>query len=124
MHVTVLLLLGAVTSDGSSDATNCTLGAILETLAEILQLALSLLLLAGLVLLNTCLAQALDAGQVASGFLDGANGLVPRASVTLGVVLCDSAGVGVSGDGTQLGGGVGVGVLGLGLFLGDFTLGL
>jgi hypothetical protein len=69
MHILILLLLLAVTSDSSTNCTKMTLSAVLDTLAPILELALSLLLLSSGVLLDTSLAEALVADRVADGFL-------------------------------------------------------
>ena len=87
MQVTVLLLLGAVTSDSSTNGSNSTLSAVLNALAPVLELALGFLFLAGGVLLGSGAAQALVADQVADGLLGRADGLVPGSVVTLGFML-------------------------------------
>lgn len=124
MHILILLLLLAITSNRRSHGTQVALGAVLDTFTPVLQLALGLLLLAGGILLDTSLAQVLVADRVANGFLRRTDGLVPGAVGALRVVFGDGAGVGVGGDVAQLGGGVGVFVLDLSLLLGKFALGL
>jgi hypothetical protein len=124
MHILKLLLLLAITSDSSTNRTKVALSTVLDTLTPILQLALSLLLLASRVLLDTRLAKVLVADRVADGFHGRADGLVPGAVGALAIVLGDGAGVGVCGDIAQFGGGVGVLILDFAFSLGDFALGL
>lgn len=124
MNILVLLLLRAITSDSSTNRTKVTLSTVLDTLTPILQLALSLLLLACGVLLDTRLAKVLAADRVADGLLGRADGLVPGTVGAVAVVLGDGAGVGVRGQVAQFGGGVGVCVLDFAFGLGDFALGL
>lgn len=122
VHVTELLLLGTVTSHGSTNGTESTLGTVLHTTSPVLELALGLLLLASSVLLSSSTAQVLVANHVTNGFLGRADGLVPRAGGSVRVVLGDSAGVRVCGKVAELSGGVGCFILGLGLLLRNFTL--
>lgn len=76
-----LLLLLTVTSDSSTHAADSALGTVNSALAQILQVFAGLSLLAGLVLLDTLLADRVDASQVTDGLLGGANSLVPSAGV-------------------------------------------
>lgn len=122
MDITILLLLLPITGNSSPNGPKGALRAVLNTLTEILQLPLSLLLLAGSILLNARTAQTLVADHVTQGLLGRADGLVPRAGGAVGVIFGGCAGVGVCGDGAQLGGGVGGIVLGFGLGLGCFAL--
>lgn len=98
MHILKLLLLLPITSNSRTNSPKVSLSPVLDTFAPILQLALSLLLLASSVLLNTRLAQVLVADRVANGFLCGTDGLVPGTVGPLAVVLGDGAGVRVCGQ--------------------------
>lgn len=122
MLVPVLLLLSAVTSNSSTDSTKGTLSAVPESLTPILELALGFLLLTSGVLLLAGLAEVLVPDHVANGLLGGAEGLVPGSVGALLVVFGDGAGVGVGGNGAQLGSGVRSFVFGLADFLSDFAL--
>lgn len=124
MHITVLLLLGAVTSDSSTNGSKSPLGAVLNTLTPVLELTIGLLLLTGSILLGSGASQVLVSNQVADRLLGRANGLVPGSGVALGVVFGNGSGVRVGGEGAQLGGCVGGISLGLTFFVLEFTLGL
>lgn len=124
MHITILLLLGAVTSDSSTNGSKSPLGAVLNTLAPVLKLTLSLLFLAGSVLLGSGAAQVLVSDQVADRLLGRADGLVPGSCVALRVVFGNGSGIRVGGERTQLGGCVGGISFGLAFFVLEFTLGL
>lgn len=95
MLVTELLLLSTITSNSSTDSTKRALGAVLDSLTPVLELALGFLFLACGVLLFAGLAQVLVADHVADGFFGGAEGLVPGAVGALRVVFGYGAGVGV-----------------------------
>lgn len=99
MKITVLFLLTAVTSDSGTNGSKSSLGAVLNALAPVLDLTLGLLFLASGVLLDSGAAQVLVSDQVAEGLLGRANGLVPGACVTRGVVFGNSPGVRVGSDG-------------------------
>ena len=99
MLIAVLLLLLTITRNSSTHRAKSTLSAVLDTLTPVLELALSLLLLASGVLLSTSAAEVLVANDVADGLLGRTESLVPLACWAVLVVLGDSAGVGVGGDG-------------------------
>jgi len=105
------------TSDSASNP-------ISDSLAQILDLALSFLALAFLVLANTFLPQAFGTNQIPNCFLTSTNGLVPGSLGAVGGVFGDATG-GVDGEGTGFGGRMGEVMLGVGfglLVFGD-TLG-
>lgn len=124
MHITVLLLLGTVTSNSGTNRSKSTLGAVLNALTPVLELTLGLLFLASGVLLSSGAAQVLVSDQVADGLLGRANGLVPGACVALGVVFGNGSGVRVGGKGAQLGSCVGGFLFGLAFLVLEFALGL
>ncbi len=97
MQILILALLLTITRNSRRSSTKVSLRAVLDTLTPVFQLALGLLLLAGGVLINASLAQALIADCVADGFFGGADGLVPGAVSACRGVLGDRAGVGVGG---------------------------
>lgn len=86
----IFCLVSTVASDASNSTTDSARDAVGNTRAQVVELALGLLLLALLVLLSTLLLQRLVAEHVTKGLLSGAQGLVPRASATVGVVLSDT----------------------------------
>lgn len=124
MDITVLLLLGAVTSDGGTNGSKSTLSAVLNALTPVLQLALGLLFLASGVLLGSGASQVLVSDNVANRLLGRANGLVPGSRVTLGVVFGNGSSVRVGGEGAQLGGCVGGFLFGFAFLVLEFALGL
>lgn len=83
-------LLIAVASDACDGSTYSATNAIRDTLAQIAELTLSFLALAFLVLCDTLLLETLGTDQVTNHLLARANGLVPRALLTVGVVLGDA----------------------------------
>lgn len=96
---------------------------IMNALAQIINLARSLLALTLLVLLNALLLQALGANEAADSFFCGADVLVPRACGAVRVVLCDAARA-RDGVGAGFGGGVGEVVFGVSGYFAIFALGL
>lgn len=101
-----------------SSRTKSALHSVANTVAQVGQLALGFLCLAGLVLLDAIALQLLVANEVANGLLCGADGLVPRASGAVRVVLCDTTAArdGGAADFTdavrEVGFGLGLGLLG------------
>lgn len=94
-----LLLLRLIARQPSKSTTNSTSNTVANALAEIADLALRLLALAVGVLLLTSFAQALKTKSTADGFFAGADGLVPRALLAVGVVRCYALGAdGVAAD--------------------------
>jgi hypothetical protein len=124
MHLLPLALPSAITSRSSSDLSKTALHAIGSTFTEVLQLALGLSTLATEVLFLAFLAQVLVAKHVTQGLLGGTDGLVPGTGGALLAVLGSCTGVGVCGEGTQLGGGVAGLVFGGGFLPRGFTFGL
>jgi hypothetical protein len=122
VEILVLGLTLTITSDSSADVAQCSLGAIRNTLGQVRQLALGFLSLAIGILLDTGLAQVLVADKVADRLLGRADSLVPGTGAAVLVVHGGGAGVGVSTDGAQFGGGVRVLVFLLGLGFGVFGL--
>lgn len=86
----VLGLVSLVTSDTRNSAADSARHTVGDTRTQIVELALGLLLLALLVLLSTLLLQRLVADEIAKGLFARAQGLVPRAGATVGVVLSDT----------------------------------
>lgn len=97
--IAVLLLLLAIALDSSANGAQSALGAVLDTLTPVLELALGFLLLSSSVLLGTAATETLVADEVAHGFLGRTKSLVPLAGSTVLVVLGHGAGVGVGGEG-------------------------
>lgn len=122
MLIAVLLLLRAVTSNSRTDRSQSALSTVLDSLAEVLELALRLLLLSGGVLLSAAATEALVADHVAEGFFGRAHGLVILAGDAFLVVLGHSAGVRVCREGADLGGCVGGFVLDFAFGFLGFTL--
>lgn len=83
-----LILLRLVPRQPRNSTAKRTANAVLNALAEIAQLTLSLLALALLVLLDALLLQAVGAEQVAERLLARADRLVPAAGGAVRVVLC------------------------------------
>lgn len=114
----LLLVLGLrllVASEAGNGAADSAADAVRDALAEVAQLALGLLGLTLLVLAGALLLERLVADQIAEGLLARADSLVPRALGAVRVVLGDARGG--DGEGAGLGRGVGEVVLGLGLGL-------
>lgn len=116
--IVLLLVLGpsrGVTSDAGESTADSARNTVSNAGAEVVQLALGLLLLALEVLLATGLLQGLDSESVANGLLGRAGSLVPAASGAVRVVGGDAGGSD-SGAG-DLDGGLGGIVLKLRLIL-------
>lgn len=118
-----LLLLRLITSQTRKSTTNSASDTVANALAKIADLALRLLALAVGVLLLASFAQALEPQRAADGLFAGADGLVPRALLAVGVVGCYALGAdGVAADVgagvREVFAGVGFGFLLLGLVLG------
>ena len=114
------LLLCAIAGDASYRSTNSTSDAIADALAKIVELPARLLRLALGVLLLTLVLQALHAECAADGLLARADGLVPGAGLTVGVVLGDAR----SGDRDWTDGGAGFGEVIFGCGFGFLVFGL
>ena len=102
-----LLLLGAITRETGDGAAHGPGHAVSHAGAEVVQLAARLLALALAILLLSFFLQALEAEGAADGLLARADGLVPRAGLTVRVVRGDARG----GDGHAADAGAGVGEL-------------
>jgi hypothetical protein len=115
-----LLLL--VASQTSNRTTNSTRNAVGNTVAQVRQLAASLLLLAFLVLLSASLLEGLTTNEAANRLLGGAYSLVPAAGGAVRVVGGDTGGGGCDRAGFD--GGMGEFVFGVsfGLLVAGFTL--
>lgn len=111
VNLLVALLLLAVARELSGSTANSALDTVGHAAAEVVELALRLHALAGAVLLDASLLQAVVADQPADELLAGADGLVPLALLALRVVLGHGARAG-RGVGAHLGGSVGDLVLG------------
>jgi len=108
-----LILLCLTTREPCDRAAECAAHTIRDALAQVGQLALSLLALALLVLADALLLEALRAHEVAERLLRRTDRLVPRTGGAVGVVLCDAARR-AHCEGAGFGGSVGEVVLGVG----------
>lgn len=70
VHLAVFVLALAITLNGRTNGTQCTLGTILNAVTKVFQLTFGFLLLASGVLLSPASTKVLVAGRVAHGFLD------------------------------------------------------
>lgn len=117
------LLLGIIASQAGHSAANSAADAVGDTLTEVRDLTLSLLALALSILALTLLLQTLGTNKAAERLLGGADGLVPRASLAVGVVGGDAGGreahAADGGTGVrEVVFGIGLGLLLIGLLLG------
>lgn len=119
LHLALLLLV-TVASNTSDHATNAALRAVRDAAAEIRDLPASLTSLTLRVLLLTLLLEALSADEATDGLLAGTDGLVPAASLALGVVGSNAAAA--DGEPADVATGVGEVVLGVALGLLVLTL--
>lgn len=84
------LLLGLIASETGKGASDSAADTVADALAEIVDLTLCLLALSCGILLLAVLAHALEAERATDGLFAGTDGLVPRASAAVGVVLSDA----------------------------------
>lgn len=131
VHVVVLLLAHAVTSDACDASPQCSLDSIADALPKVAQLALGLLTLTLEVLLATLLLEVLVAEEVADGLFGAACSLVPLTLSAIAVVFCNCtgradrewAGFGTGVGQVRLGGGLASGLICFGLFMSDLCCG-
>lgn len=115
-----LRLLSIIACQAGNRTTKSATDAVGNALAEVRDLALSLLALALSVLALTLLLQALGTDEAAERLLGGADGLVPGAGLTVRVVGSDTRG----GEADAADGSTCVGEIVLGVGLGLLLVGL